>query len=88
MKFARAMANGVGLRCPTSRPGTRVHTPDELGLEEPDADSAAQEAPPAGPEAREREAAADADGGVHPDLTEAALEGGYSAATVIELCRR
>ena len=24
---------------------------------------------------------------MHPDLTEAALEGGYSAATVIDLCR-
>ena len=87
MKFARAMSNGVGLHYRDLTAGTPVYTPDELGVEDPDAHSAREPAPPAGPEAEELEAAADADGGVLPDLTEAALEGGYSAATVIDLCR-
>ena len=38
MKFARAMSNGVGLHCPDLTAGTPVYTPDELGLEDPDAD--------------------------------------------------
>ena len=37
MKFARAMFNGVGLHCPDLTAGTPVYTPDELGLEDPDA---------------------------------------------------
>src|SRR3954453_16685194 len=38
IKFARAMATGVGLHCPDLTAGTPVYTPDELGLEDPDAD--------------------------------------------------
>jgi hypothetical protein len=87
MKFARAMSNGVGLHCPDLTAGTPVYTPDELGFEDPDAGSAPEQAPPAGPGAGKREAAADTYPGVHPDLTEAALDGRYSAATVVELCR-
>ena len=77
MKFARAMSNGVGLHCPDLTAGTPEYTPDELGLENPDADSVPEEAPPAGREPGERAAAADGNPGVHPDLTEVALAGGY-----------
>jgi len=87
MKFARAMSNGVGLHCPDLTAGTPVYTPDELGLEDPDAHRAPEPAPLAEPGAGEQEPAADTYPGVHPDLTEAALEGGYSAATVVALCR-
>ena len=85
MKFARAMSNGVGLHCPDLTAGTPVYTPDELGLEDPDAHRAPEPAPLAGPGAGEQEPAADTYPGVHPDLTEAALEGGYSATTVAAL---
>ena len=40
MKFARAMSNGVGLHCPDHTAGAPVYTPDELGVEDPDADIA------------------------------------------------
>src|SRR3954464_6057643 len=40
MKFARAMSNGVGLHCPDLTAGAPVYTPDELGVEDPDADIA------------------------------------------------
>ena len=90
MKFARAMSNGVGLHCPDLTAGTPVYTPDELGADDPDADvTPADDAAP-GP-AAELESDDQEDGGpaLRPadDLTEAALEGGYSAATVVELCR-
>jgi hypothetical protein len=85
MKFARAMSNGVGLHCPDLTAGTPVYTPDELGLEDADADVApeppAEQAPAA---ASDGQAAATSPRG---DLTDAAVEGGYEAATVVELCR-
>ena len=40
MKFARAMSNGVGLHCPDLTAGAPVYTPDELGVDDPDADIA------------------------------------------------
>jgi hypothetical protein len=90
MKFARAMSNGVGLHCPDLTAGAPVYTPDELGAADQDADVAPADGPTAGPDiqpasgdqgerAPELPAAA--------DLTEAALEGGYSVATVVELSR-
>jgi hypothetical protein len=93
MKFARAMSNGVGLHCPDLTAGTPVYTPDELGVDDPDADVS-----PDAHAAAEVEAAADAPPppSADPtadqaprsgDLIDAALEGGYSAATVVELCR-
>jgi len=66
-----------------------VYTPDELGLEDADADKAPDAPPPSGREAGETPEGVEGDSGpgAHADLTEAALEGGYSAATVVELCR-
>jgi hypothetical protein len=93
MNFARAMSNGVGLHCPDLTAGTPVYTPDELGVSDADADVAPDaDAVSSAPAAADPAAAAGAgDGGEEPspagDLTEAALEGGYSAATVVELCR-
>jgi hypothetical protein len=92
MKFARAMSNGVGLHCPDLTAGTPVYTPDERGVTDADADIPAVDEPPT-------DGAADAPATEHDgetggeaapaagDLTDAALEGGYSAATVVELCR-
>jgi hypothetical protein len=40
MRFARAMRNGVGLQGPDLTAGTPLYTPDELGVEDPDADVA------------------------------------------------
>ena len=66
-----------------------MYTPDELGLEDADADKAPDAPPPSGREAGETPEGVEGDSGpgAHADLTEAALEGGYSAATVVELCR-
>jgi hypothetical protein len=97
MKFARAMSNGVGLHCPDLTAGTPVYTPDELGVEDPDADvtpvaadDAARTAAPGGGD-DDGDAATPADGGGDDApadrLTEVALECGYEPATVAELCR-
>ena len=79
---------GSDCTAPTSPPGPR-YTPDELGLEDPDADEAPDAPPPSGREAGETPEGVEGDSGpgAHADRTEAALEGGYSAATVVELCR-
>ena len=79
---------GRDCTAPTSPPGPR-YTPDELGLEDADADKAPDAPPPSGREAGETPEGVEGDSGpgAHADLTEAALEGGYSAATVVELCR-
>src|SRR4051794_5265660 len=93
MKFARAMSNGVGLHCPDLTAGTPVYTPEELGVADHDADVAPDgERPVDDAEAAEPADAAGAEAPSAPDpvrgdLTDAALEGGYSAATVVELCR-
>ena len=93
MKFARAMSNGVGLHRPDLTAGTPVYTPDELDVEDSDADVPGVDEPPPHAEAV---AASDpgksgGDGGEEApqggDLTDAALEGSYSAETVVELCR-
>jgi hypothetical protein len=90
MKFARAMSNGVGLHCPDLTAGTPVYTPDELGLEDPERDT---EDTSGTPHAQDDRGAADqrphddAGAATHPDLTDAALEGAYSEATVVDLCR-
>jgi hypothetical protein len=90
MKFARAMSNGVGLHCPDLTAGTPVYTPDELGVEDPDADVApvvdgsAEAQPDAAPSRRDEPADSLA---ARRDLTDAAVECGYEAATVVELCR-
>src|SRR4051794_40931079 len=84
MKFARAMSNGVGLHCPDLTAGTPVYTPEELGVEDADADVAPDGEPPADdtaaaepPDAAVAEASAATDP-VGTDLTHAALEGGYT----------
>ena len=86
MKFARAMSNGVGLHCPDLTAGTPVYTPDELGVEDPDADVD----PEVGGDG-DADAAVAADGDAAGrrrwNLTDAALECGYEPATVVELCR-
>jgi hypothetical protein len=89
MKFARAMSNGVGLHCPDLTAGTPVYTPEELGVEDPDADVAPEDEAPDG-DAGPVEPADDSGPGIASgddraggDLTEA----GYTAATVVELCR-
>jgi hypothetical protein len=93
MKFARAMSNGVGLHCPDLTAGAPVYTPDELGVDDPDADIA-----PVG-ETQNPDAAADAQAVVGDQedadvvaerlraLTEAAEQRGVTIATVVELCR-
>jgi hypothetical protein len=99
MKFARAISNGVGLHCPDLTAGTPVYTPDELGAAEPDADVAPASAGPSPDQAPPPTAAAGGDrrphgGGLDDlealragDLADAARDGGYAAATVVELCR-
>ncbi|MEA2250043.1 MAG: hypothetical protein QOG70_285 [Solirubrobacteraceae bacterium] len=93
MKFARAMSNGVGLHCPDLTAGTPVYTPDELGVEDPDADIApvtepselADAEPAAGVDSDQEEAEVVAE---RPRaLTDAASECAVSVDTVIELCR-
>jgi hypothetical protein len=93
MKFARAMSNGVGLHCPDLTAGAPVYTPDELGIDDPDADVA--------PVAEEDEPGetnpAALPPGDHEDpevvaerlraLTDAAAECAVPADTVVELCR-
>jgi hypothetical protein len=90
MKFARAMSNGVGLHCPDLTAGAAVYTPDELGVQDPDAD-----VDPVG--GREDEPVADSAFGGQEDadvvaerlrpLTEAAEECSITTDTVVELCR-
>jgi hypothetical protein len=93
MKFARAMSNGVGLHCPDLTAGAPVYTPDELGVDDPDADVA-----PVGEDGERREptpvaAAAgdqeDADVAAErlSGLTETAKECCVTTDTVVELCR-
>jgi hypothetical protein len=94
MKFARAMSNGVALHCPDLTAGTAVYTPDELEVDDPDADT-----PPAEP-AVEAEvvddtlATSDDQEAEEPDpvaarraVTEAALAAGYRPQTVVEIAR-
>jgi hypothetical protein len=93
MKFARAMSNGVGLHCPDLTAGAPVYTPDELGVEDPDADVAPVDEP-------DDESAADVveTPNDHQEeaqvvaerlraLTAAAEECDIAAETVVELCR-
>jgi hypothetical protein len=93
MKFARAMSNGVGLHCPDLTAGAPVYTPDELGVDDPDADVA-----PIGEDGEHGEPTpAAAAPGDQEDadvvaervraLTEAAQECGVTTDTVVELCR-
>lgn len=93
MKFARAISNGVGLHCPDLTAGTPLYTPDELGLDDPDADVLAGAAPAdattaqgAG-ESTDPGDAANGDDVAGGDLADAVAEGGYRAATVAALCR-
>jgi hypothetical protein len=93
MKFARAMSNGVGLHCPDLTAGAPVYTPDELGIEDPDADIApvAEEGEPgetnqAAVPAGDQEDAEVVAERLHA-LTEAAAECSVGTDTVIELCR-
>jgi hypothetical protein len=93
MKFARAMSNGVGLHCPDLTSGASVYTPDELGVEDPDADVAPVgedddhgQTTPAPAAARDQE-----DDDVVAErvraLAETAQECGVATHTVVELCR-
>jgi hypothetical protein len=98
MKFARAMSNGVALHCPDLTAGTAVYTPDELEVDDPDADTPPAEADTDAELIEDaRPAGGDQDGGgvdgaVDPvtarrALTEAALQAGYAPATVVEVAR-
>src|SRR4051794_35106566 len=86
MKFARAMSNGVGLHSPDLTAGTPVYTLDELGAEQLDGDITPQSEtePVQGGEALD--AGADAVT-ARRTLVDVAVDRGYSAATVVELCR-
>jgi hypothetical protein len=93
MKFARAMSNGVGLHCPDLTAGAPVYTPDELGVDDPDADIApvADDGETEGrlPEAPQNGDQEEAEVVVERlrALTEAARECAVATGTVIELCR-
>jgi len=91
MKFARAMSNGVGLHCPDLTAGAPVYTPDELGVEDLDADvapavdagEAAETAPVREDDREDAEVLAER----LRALTEAAADCAIAIDTVIELCR-
>ena len=93
MKFARAMSNGVGLHCPDLTAGAPVYTPDELGVDDPDADVApvADEDEPGEASPAEAVAGDQEDAEVVAErlraLTEAAEECAVPTDTVVELCR-
>jgi hypothetical protein len=92
MKFARAMSNGVGLHCPDLTAGTPVYTPDELGVDDPDADVApavdgTTDAEDPAVDAGDDREDADVVAARLAALTEAARECGVKLSTVIELCR-
>jgi hypothetical protein len=90
MKFARAMSNGVALHCPDLTAGCAVYTPDELGMADADADTVASADGSAADAPTEGDGQDNAARQTNPtagDLTNTALEGGYSAATVVELGR-
>ena len=93
MKFARAMSNGVGLHCPDLTAGAAVYTPDELGVDDPDADIApvADDGETDGrlPEAPQNGDQEDAEVVTESlrALTEAAAECAVATDTVVELCR-
>ena len=95
MKFARAMSNGVALHCPDLTAGTAVYTPDELEVEDPDADTPAEATVEAdvvddtasddpGPDAVERETDPVA---ARREVTEAALAAAYQPETVVQVAR-
>jgi hypothetical protein len=93
MKFARAMSNGVALHCPDLTAGTAVYTPDELEADEPDADTAAEQAVEADvvddtvtEESGDEQADADPVA-ARRALTEAALAAGYRPQTIVEIAR-
>ncbi len=94
MKFARAMSSGVGLHCPDLTAGTAIYTPDELGIEDPDADIAPvaeldiDDVDEHGPQALAVEPGdEDPARAARAALTDSAIAGGYEAATVVDLCR-
>ena len=93
MKFARAMSNGVGLHCPDLTAGAPVYTPDELGVEDPDADIApvAEDGDGSEPTAEAASAGDQEDAEVVTErlraLTEAPAECAVATDTVVELCR-
>jgi hypothetical protein len=93
MKFARAMSNGVALHCPDLTAGTAVYTPDELEVDDPDADAPLEPAVEAdvvddtvAEEIREERDDADPVA-ARRALTEAALAAGYRPQTVVEIAR-
>jgi hypothetical protein len=93
MKFARAMSNGVGLHCPDLTAGASVYTPDELGVDDPDADIApvADVAETGDQEQAELAHGEQEDADIVTErlraLTDAATECSVATDTVIELCR-
>jgi hypothetical protein len=93
MKFARAMSNGVGLHCPDLTAGAPVYTPDELGVEDPDADIApvAEDGEAGKPTSEAASAANQDEAEVVTErlraLTEAAAECAVATDTVLVLCR-
>jgi hypothetical protein len=93
MKFARAMSNGVGLHCPDLTAGAPVYTPDELGIDDPDADITPVAEPQDQPAADVTETPNDdqEDSDIVTErlraLTEAAKDCDVAIDTVVELCR-
>jgi hypothetical protein len=91
MKFARAMSNGVGLHCPDLTAGAPVYTPDELGVDDPDADIAPVSDGDAETIAADVATGDQEDGEVIAErlrgLTAAAEECGVAMTTVAELSR-
>lgn len=93
MKFARAMSNGVGLHCPDLTAGAPVYTPDELGVDDPDADIApvTEDGEASDPDSGAAPADDQEDAAVVTErlraLTEAAAECSVATDTVVELCR-
>jgi hypothetical protein len=93
MKFARAMSNGVALHCPDLTAGTAVYTPDELEVDDPDADTPPTE-PAVEAEVVDDTLATSDDQQRAGDplvarraLTEVALAAGYRPETVVEAAR-
>ena len=93
MKFARAMSNGVALHCPDLTAGTAVYTPDELEVDDPDADTPPTE-PAVEAEVVDDTLATSDDQQTEGDplvarraLTEVALAGGYRPETVVQAAR-
>jgi hypothetical protein len=91
MKFARAMSNGVALHCPDLTAGTAVYTPDELEVDDPDADTPAETVEA---DVVDDTMAEDGEQESHPGpgaarraLADTALAANYRPETVVQIAR-